>query len=253
MRTTTIISLVFVIPFLIFSQNVSSLSSKKIITERKQEIKNLRVSDLEKQRNILSPHIKSLQNRQNFPLKNNYDSSPISEEFEVDETKTTIKNFLIENNFLFIERISQVWEGSNWVNNWKYSYTYDDNNNLIELIEQDWDGANWVNSLRGIRSYSPMTTIKYYVNTINAYYLSDNYPNPFNPSTTIEFTLPQPEFVELKVYNILGKEISTLVSKKFNSGNHTYTFDGKNLASGVYYYQLVAGDFKEVMKMILLR
>ncbi len=83
--------------------------------------------------------------------------------------------------------------------------------------------------------------------------LGQNYPNPFNPSTTIEFSLPKSEFIELKVYNILGNEVSTIVSKKINQGNHTYTFDGKNLASGVYYYQLVAGNFREVKKMILLR
>jgi hypothetical protein len=83
--------------------------------------------------------------------------------------------------------------------------------------------------------------------------LNQNYPNPFNPSTTIEFTIPKSEYVELKVYNILGKEVATLVSRNLNQGNHTYTFDGKNLASGVYYYQLVAGDFREVKKMILLR
>jgi len=83
--------------------------------------------------------------------------------------------------------------------------------------------------------------------------LPQNYPNPFNPSTSIEFTLPKQEFVELKVYNILGKEVATIVSNKLNQGNHTYTFDGKNLASGVYYYQLVAGDYREVKKMILIR
>ena len=88
-----------------------------------------------------------------------------------------------------------------------------------------------------------------------------NYPNPFNPSTTIEFTLPKSEFVELKVFNILGREVSTLVSNKLNQGNHTYTFDGKNLASGIYYYQLVAGDpstgsgqrYLQVKKMILIK
>ncbi len=88
---------------------------------------------------------------------------------------------------------------------------------------------------------------------INNFDLIQNYPNPFNPSTTIEFTLPKTENVELKVYNILGKEVATLVSNKLNSGNHTYQFDGRNLASGVYYYQLVAGDYREVKKMILLR
>jgi predicted GH43/DUF377 family glycosyl hydrolase len=71
--------------------------------------------------------------------------------------------------------------------------------------------------------------------------LKQNYPNPFNPS------------IDLKVYNILGKEVTTLVSNKLNQGKHTYQFDGKNLASGIYYYQLVAGDFREVKKMILLR
>jgi hypothetical protein len=90
-------------------------------------------------------------------------------------------------------------------------------------------------------------------NLPNAIYLSQNYPNPFNPSTKIEFTLPKSEHTTLKVFNILGKEVSTLVSKKLNQGNHTYTFDGKNLASGIYYYQLVAGEYREVRKMILLR
>ena len=59
--------------------------------------------------------------------------------------------------------------------------------------------------------------------------------------------------VELSVYNLLGEKISTLVSERMIPGNHSYIFDGKNLASGVYYYQLVAGNYREVKKMILLR
>ena len=85
------------------------------------------------------------------------------------------------------------------------------------------------------------------------YSLNQNYPNPFNPSTTIKFQIPNSEFTTLKVYNVLGQEVATLVSNKLNPGNYTYTFDGKNLASGIYYYQLVAGGFREVKKMILLR
>ena len=83
--------------------------------------------------------------------------------------------------------------------------------------------------------------------------LSQNYPNPFNPSTTIKFQIANSEFTTLRVYNTLGKEVATLVSNKLNPGSHAYTFDGMNLASGVYYYQLVAGDYREVKKMILLR
>jgi hypothetical protein len=88
---------------------------------------------------------------------------------------------------------------------------------------------------------------------VTHYSLSQNYPNPFNPTTAINFTLPHSEFTTLTVYNILGKEVSTLVSKKLNQGNHTFTFDGKHLASGIYYYQLTAGDYREVNKMILLK
>jgi len=83
--------------------------------------------------------------------------------------------------------------------------------------------------------------------------LSQNYPNPFNPSTTIDFTLPKSKFVELKVYNILGKEVAELVSNKLRAGLHQYQFNCNDLASGVYYYQLVAGEYREVKKMILLR
>ena len=80
--------------------------------------------------------------------------------------------------------------------------------------------------------------------------LHQNYPNPFNPSTTIEFTLPKSEFVELKIYNILGEVISTLVSKKLSQGHYIYTFDGKKLASGVYYYTITVGNFMQTRKMI---
>ncbi len=85
------------------------------------------------------------------------------------------------------------------------------------------------------------------------YALKQNHPNPFNPSTTIEFSLPKSEFVELIIYNILGEKISIPISEKLNPGKHTYTFHGKNLASGIYYYQLVAGKFRKVKKMVLLR
>ena len=83
--------------------------------------------------------------------------------------------------------------------------------------------------------------------------LNQNYPNPFNPITNIEYRIPNSEVVTLKIYNLIGQEVATLVSENQNAGNHSYQFDGKNLASGIYYYQLVAGDFMEVKKMILLR
>ena len=84
-------------------------------------------------------------------------------------------------------------------------------------------------------------------------YLTQNYPNPFNPLTRITFYLPVDNYVSLKVFDALGNEVSTIVADKLNRGDHTYTFDGRDLASGVYYYQLVAGDHRAVKKMLLLR
>jgi len=83
--------------------------------------------------------------------------------------------------------------------------------------------------------------------------LNQNYPNPFNPSTTIEFQIPNSEFVTLKIYNILGEEVATLINDRLKAGNHTYSFDGSRLASGVYLYRIEAGHFQETKKMILLR
>ncbi len=87
--------------------------------------------------------------------------------------------------------------------------------------------------------------------------LSQNYPNPFNPSTTIEYTIPQTESglldVSLKVYDILGREITSLVNAKQTAGNYTVRFNAENLPSGIYFYTLKAGNFSTTKKMILMK
>jgi N-acetylneuraminic acid mutarotase len=90
-------------------------------------------------------------------------------------------------------------------------------------------------------------------NNPTQFMLHQNYPNPFNPNTTIEFSIPKTEFVTLKIYNMLGKEVSTLVSEKLNTGSYTYSWDASSLASGVYMYRIEAGEFQQVKKMILLK
>jgi hypothetical protein len=76
---------------------------------------------------------------------------------------------------------------------------------------------------------------------------------PLKPSTTIELIIHKSVFVTLKVFNLLREKMATLVSKNLIQGNHIYQFNGNGLASGIYYYQLVAGDFREVKKMILIK
>ena len=89
--------------------------------------------------------------------------------------------------------------------------------------------------------------------TPETYALSQNYPNPFNPSTKIDFSIPKASNVEMKVYNVLGQVLATLVNAPLAAGNHTVTFDAQNLASGVYFYSIKAGEFSSVKKMMLLK
>ena len=85
------------------------------------------------------------------------------------------------------------------------------------------------------------------------YHLKQNYPNPFNPTTTIKFTLPNSEFVTLKIYNILGQETATLVSGKLKAGEYQYSWDAGDLASGIFIYRLRAGKKTESRKMIVIK
>jgi hypothetical protein len=89
--------------------------------------------------------------------------------------------------------------------------------------------------------------------TPHGFKLLQNYPNPFNPVTHLEFGISDLEFVSLKVYDVLGNEIKTLVKEIKNPGIYTVEFDGSNLSSGLYFYKLTAGDFSEVKKMTLLK
>jgi photosystem II stability/assembly factor-like uncharacterized protein len=88
---------------------------------------------------------------------------------------------------------------------------------------------------------------------IFSFKLEQNYPNPFNPSTTIEFTLLRTSEVALKVFNMLGEEITTLASGRLNAGKYIFQFDGSHLASGVYLYRLQVEDYIKSKKMVLMK
>ncbi len=99
-----------------------------------------------------------------------------------------------------------------------------------------------------------ITGIDYSENLLpEEYHLSQNYPNPFNPSTTINFSIPSAQLVVLKVYNILGQQVKTLINKEMQAGNFKVNFKADNLSSGIYFYKLQAGNFSQVKKMIFLR
>ncbi len=86
-----------------------------------------------------------------------------------------------------------------------------------------------------------------------AYSLSQNYPNPFNPATVIKYSIPVASRVSIKIYNVIGKEVATLVNEEKPAGNYEVNFNASEFSSGVYYYTISAGNFRETKKMILLR
>jgi hypothetical protein len=96
------------------------------------------------------------------------------------------------------------------------------------------------------------------ISTPKDFYLEQNYPNPFNPSTTIRFSIPSVGAyrntpVLLKIYNVLGNEIATIVNEELPVGNYNVEYDASNLPSGIYFYTLTTNDFSETKKMTLVK
>ena len=90
-------------------------------------------------------------------------------------------------------------------------------------------------------------------NEVPTNYSINNYPNPFNPTTTINYQLPENGFVTVKVYDLLGKEIALLVNENKQAGYHSVTFDASRLTSGVYIYTIIVNNFIQSRKMMLLK
>jgi hypothetical protein len=101
--------------------------------------------------------------------------------------------------------------------------------------------------------YTSLTGIKNESLAPVAYSLSQNYPNPFNPSTTIKFSVSKNDLVVLKIYNVLGQEVITLVNEQLKPGSYSYKFDASRLSSGIYFYSINSGSFSQTKKMILLK
>jgi len=150
-----------------------------------------------------------------------------------------------------LQELNLRWVGTNWKNYRKFSSVYDEYNNLTTVLCQQWNGVEWDNYMKCSYTYSLPSSIEKDDNI--TYKLSQNYPNPFNPSTTINYSIPERSNVTLKVYDILGREIATLVNKQQKAGFYEVNWNAINNSSGVYFYKILAGDFVETKKMILLR
>ena len=219
-----------------------------------------------------------------------YDSNGnITSEVYQDWNETVWENkrqltYTYDNNENMTSELRKDWNGTIWENEKLETYTYDSNGNFTFSTGESWRSGTWQlsshyiwftdsygNSYQFLGSkvemvYMPITDIDEESVAISKFSLSQNYPNPFNPSTTIKYSIPSVEnanfrSVQLKVYDVLGREVATLVNKEQQPGNYEVKFNASSLTSGVYFYRIQAGDpakglgqvFIETKKMILLR
>jgi hypothetical protein len=141
--------------------------------------------------------------------------------------------------------------GVNWIVQTSNCYG---NLQSVQFVNQN-DG--WVVGLNGTilhTSNGGVSYIMYYGNeVVTDFSLSQNYPNPFNPTTKINYQIPYTSLVSIKVYDLLGREVASLVNEEKPAGNYEAEFDGSDLSSGIYFYKIQAGDYTSVKKMILLK
>ncbi len=107
--------------------------------------------------------------------------------------------------------------------------------------------------MKTVVTYVTPNSVKGNYPSAGSYFLYQNYPEPFNPSTTIRYQVSEVSFVTLKVYDVLGNEVASLVNEEKQKGSYSINFNASALSSGVYLYRLKAGSFMKTRKMILLR
>ncbi|MFA5835066.1 MAG: T9SS type A sorting domain-containing protein [Bacteroidota bacterium] len=135
----------------------------------------------------------------------------------------------------------------------RYSYGFGMVREEHSVMESYYDSLVYAR-INGKEYGSKPLSVDMYHNVIpSSYSLSQNFPNPFNPVTTISYQIPVEGMVSLKVYSILGREIATLVHQQQKTGSYSLFFNGSSLASGVYFYRFHAGNYHNIRKMILTK
>jgi hypothetical protein len=157
--------------------------------------------------------------------------------------------FIANSNGVFLSK----YTGSTWINRNQGFGTVPSINTFI--IANNYIFAGTVNQSIWRRSLTEIITGAENISAIipETYSLVQNYPNPFNPTTNIRYSVTKSGMVKLVVFDVLGREVQTLVNEVLQPGTYETAFDGSMLPSGVYYYTLAAGDFKSVKKMMIVK
>ena len=184
-----------------------------------------------------------------------------------------LTTYTIDPNGNMVNELIQEWLNGLWTKYRQSTFTYDAHGNELTGNNTMWSGSSWVptdynfplavngstydfTGYRIIVSWilanaTDVTTDRSTI--VKRYSLSQNYPNPFNPSTTITFSVGTYSNTSLRVFDMLGREVATIVSEKLPAGTYTRQWNASNMSSGIYFYRLQAGNYLETKKLILLK
>lgn len=168
-----------------------------------------------------------------------------------------------DQNRSITEDIYQEWTGTDWINVYRWGYTNDSRGNPLYDTTEEWIQNTWRAGWRGIYTWQELVLGVSSSDPMPASVsLMNNYPNPFNPSTMIPIEVPAKSVVSLRVFNILGQTVATLLDDYvMEAGRHEINFNGASLTSGVYYYRLTnhslndsqPGNISMMRKMVLIK
>jgi photosystem II stability/assembly factor-like uncharacterized protein len=160
-----------------------------------------------------------------------------------------------DNDFWYI-RGTGIYRSTNAGSNWTQVHTLTGTGNDMDFPTASGCLVGWAVTSTGLISKmtgTPVGIVNNNNEVPNEYKLEQNYPNPFNPITQISFALPKSGYVNLKIFDILGKEVTTLVSEFKQAGNYKVDFNASELASGQYFYSITSGDFTDSKRMMLIK
>ena len=182
----------------------------------------------------------------------------LGENYLSDSNEWEISNqsiYTYDENNNQIEYLTQQFSNDEWNNNFKFSWLYDTNNNLIEFLDQNFEYNEWVN----VGLFTNYIYEEYEDNNLSndyenlSYNLLTSYPNPFNPSTTISFSVPSFDKVSINVYDLKGSLVTTLVDDYYHSGNHTINWDGSDYSSGNYIVKMKSSNYESSQIITLVK
>lgn len=190
----------------------------------------------------------------------------------IDPVPVELTSFILKHidGFILVE-----WETATEVNNLGFNIERKkENEGWIKIAFIEAKGTSSISQLYSYKDTDQLVTGIYYyrlkqidlngsyryydkskveIKNPNTFELLQNYPNPFNPVTSIKYIIPKKSFIQIKIYNVLGNEVATVVNEEKSEGFYETSFDGSQLSSGIYYLQMKADDFQSIKKMILIR